>query len=325
MIGTLKIIYTGGTIGMRATPQGLAPAGGFDTRIADYFAGDAVLGPWTYTALEPPIDSANMGPAHWRRLQAAIVEAVEDEGCTAVLVLHGTDTLAYTAAALSFLLLGLTAPVVLTGAMLPAAAPDSDAWENLHGAVSLLRGQPPAGVHIYFHGTCLHGSRSRKVRSSGRHPFIDSPSPPAHLPAALPDTLTYKQPRTAPQLAVLTLFPGFPAAQIDTLVAGGVRGVVLQCYGSGTAPTEDPAFLTALTRAQAAGVVMLAISQCQQGGVDLACYEAGARLATAGVLSGAAMTLEAAIAKLHAVLGAGLLADEARHWMTRDLCGEMAP
>lgn len=318
----LKVIYTGGTIGMRAGENGLAPAGGFDVRMQAQFANTDLLDDWSYTALEPPIDSANVTPALWQRICAAIVSAVEHEGCGSVLVLHGTDTLAFSAAALSFQLLGLPAPVLLTGSMLPAGVAGSDADDNLHGALRALRSDAVSGVQIYFHGALLHGARTRKVRSEGMHPFIDTPASPPQI-SSPPAALSYRTSRQAVPVAVLTLIPGLQANQLDALVAAGVRGVVMQCYGSGTGPTNDAAFIAALRRADAAGVILLAISQCQYGEVALARYEAGALLQQAGVLSGGAMSLEAASSKLQAVLGAGLTGAEARHWLQENLCGEM--
>ena len=132
----VMVLYTGGTIGMQASANGLAPASGFEVRMREQFAG-ADLPAWRFQEMSPLIDSANMNPAYWQRLRSAVVEAV-DAGCDAVLILHGTDTLAYSAAAMSFQLLGLPVPVVFTGSMLPAGVPDSDAWENVSGALTAL-------------------------------------------------------------------------------------------------------------------------------------------------------------------------------------------
>ena len=144
----VMVLYTGGTIGMQASADGLAPASGFDVRMRAYLDSQPglVLPAWRFREMAPLIDSANMTPDYWQRLREAVVEAV-DQGCDSVLILHGTDTLAYSAAAMSFQLLGLPAPVVFTGSMLPAGVPDSDAWENLSGALSAL-GQGLSLIHI---------------------------------------------------------------------------------------------------------------------------------------------------------------------------------
>ena len=165
----VMVLYTGGTIGMQASANGLAPASGFEARMREQLA-DAPVPAWRFREMSPLIDSANMTPAYWQHLRSAVVEAV-DEGCDAVLILHGTDTLAYSAAAMSFQLLGLPAPVVFTGSMLPAGVPDSDAWENVSGALTALGQGLAAGVHLFFHGALMAPTRCAKIRSFGRHPF----------------------------------------------------------------------------------------------------------------------------------------------------------
>lgn len=139
-VKNLFVLYTGGTIGMLQTPQGLAPAGGFEARMRDHLQslGDAPDLRWRFAELQPPLDSANMTQGNWLAMRDAIVAAL-DAGHDGVLLLHGTDTLAYSAAALSFLLLDLPIPVLLTGSMLPAGAPGSDAWDNLVGALRVLQ------------------------------------------------------------------------------------------------------------------------------------------------------------------------------------------
>ena len=169
----VMVLYTGGTIGMQASAHGLAPASGFEARMREYLHSqpDLVVPQWRFREMSPLIDSANMTPAYWQQLREAVVDAVDVQGCDSVLILHGTDTLAYSAAAMSFQLLGLHARVVFTGSMLPAGVTDSDAWENLSGAlVALGHGLAP-GVHLYFHGELLDPTRCAKVRSFGRHPF----------------------------------------------------------------------------------------------------------------------------------------------------------
>jgi L-asparaginase len=274
--------------------------------------------------MSPLIDSANMTPAYWLRLREAVVEAVEGEGCDAVLVLHGTDTLAYSAAAMSFQLLGLKAPVVFTGSMLPAGVPDSDAWENVNGALLALGGGLASGVHLYFHGQLLAPTRCAKVRSFGRHPFAAlERSRGGKTLGALPNALSYRRPRTLAEVATLPLFPGIGAPQLDAIVDSGIQALVLECFGSGTGPSDNPQFLASLKRASERGICVVAITQCHEGGVELDIYEAGSRLREAGVLSGGGMTREAALGKLHALLGSGLGPVEVRRLVELDLCGEL--
>ncbi|WP_439885034.1 asparaginase [Pseudomonas syringae] len=322
----VMVLYTGGTIGMQASANGLAPASGFEARMAGQLAElpELVVPQWRFREMSPLIDSANMTPAYWLRLREAVIDAVDVQGCDAVLVLHGTDTLAYSAAALGFQLLGLDAPVVFTGSMLPAGVPDSDAWENVNGALLALGNGLASGVHLYFHGELMDPTRCAKIRSFGRNPFAPlQRSRGGHAAVSLPDALDYRQPRTMASVAVLPLFPGIGAAQLNGLINSGIQGLVLECFGNGTGPSDDPQFIASLEDARARGVCVIAITQCHEGGVELDVYEAGSRLRGAGVLSGGGMTREAALGKLHALLGADLTTEEVRRLVELDLCGEL--
>ncbi|MEE3934736.1 asparaginase [Pseudomonas viridiflava] len=322
----VMVLYTGGTIGMQASANGLAPASGFEARMAGQLAElpELVVPQWRFREMSPLIDSANMTPAYWLRLREAVIEAVDVEGCDAVLVLHGTDTLAYSAAALGFQLLGLDAPVVFTGSMLPAGVPDSDAWENVNGALLALGNGLASGVHLYFHGELMDPTRCAKIRSFGRNPFAPlQRSRGGHAAVSLPDALDYRQPKTMASVAVLPLFPGIGAAQLNGLIDSGIQGLVLECFGNGTGPSDDPQFIASLEDARARGICVIAITQCHEGGVELDVYEAGSRLRGAGVLSGGGMTREAALGKLHALLGADLTTEEVRRLVELDLCGEL--
>lgn len=319
----VMVLYTGGTIGMQASANGLAPASGFEARMREQLA-DAPVPAWRFREMSPLIDSANMTPAYWQHLRSAVVEAV-DEGCDAVLILHGTDTLAYSAAAMSFQLLGLPAPVVFTGSMLPAGVPDSDAWENVSGALTALGQGLAAGVHLFFHGALMAPTRCAKIRSFGRHPFAALQRNGGVAKAeTLPAALDYRQPKALANVGVLPLVPGIAAGQLDALIDSGVQALVLECYGSGTGPSDNPAFLASLQRAQDRGVVVVAITQCHEGGVELDVYEAGSRLRGVGVLSGGSMTREAAFGKLNALIGAGLANAEIRRLVELDLCAELS-
>ncbi len=192
-IQRLLVLYTGGTIGMQQSAAGLMPASGFEARMREQQAHEAgPLPDWTFHELQPLLDSANMHPRHWQQMAERIRSAVTAEGCDAVLLLHGTDTLAYSAAALSFLLLDLPVPVLLTGAMLPAGSEGSDAWPNLFGAMRALQAGRVSGVQLYFNGALLHGARVSKLRSDAFDAFAEAPRqrlanatavrPPALLP-----------------------------------------------------------------------------------------------------------------------------------------------
>ncbi|MGC6368600.1 asparaginase [Pseudomonas sp. K2I15] len=319
----IMVLYTGGTIGMQASANGLAPASGFEARMREQLANEQ-LPTWRFREMAPLIDSANMTPAYWQRLRVAVIEAV-DAGCDAVLILHGTDTLAYSAAAMSFQLLGLPAPVLFTGSMLPAGVPDSDAWENVSGALVALGEGLASGVQLYFHGKLMAPTRCAKIRSYGRNPFAALQRNGGVAKAdKLPAALDYRHDKALANVGVLALVPGIAAAQLDALIGSGIQALVLECFGSGTGPSDNPAFLASLKRAQDNGVVVVAITQCHEGGVELDVYEAGSRLRGVGVLSGGGMTREAVFGKLNALIGAELDTAEIRRLVELDLCGELS-
>jgi L-asparaginase len=322
----LLVLYTGGTIGMQMSADGLAPASGFEARMRTQQASEnaSELPQWCFRELLPLIDSANMNPGHWLALRDEIVTAVQTGGHDAVLVLHGTDTLAYSAAALSFLLLGLDVPVVLSGAMQPAGVAGGDAWPNLFGAMRALHRGVKPGVHLYFNGQLLHGARCSKLRSDAFDAFQVLPRQRQAERATLDARIDFRQPRQTVNLAVLPLHPAVQAGHLQALLASGVQGLLLECYGSGTGPAGDEQLMSVLREAHQRGVVLAAISQCAQGHVQFGVYAAGSRLAEVGLVSCGGMTREAALGKLFALLGAGLPQAEVEHWLARDLCGEMS-
>lgn len=322
----LLVLYTGGTIGMEMTEAGLAPASGFESRLLAEQAlhPERPVPTWHFRELSPPIDSANMRQSHWLAMRDAIVQAVDEEGHDAVLLLHGTDTLAYSAGALSFLLLDIPVPVVLTGSMLPAGAAGSDAWHNLFGALAALAEGCLPGVHLYFADQLLHGSRASKLKSEAFDAFVEMQRPRFGAPLeALPPTLHYRVPRREVRLAVQPLYPGLSAEQLRAVLDSGVEGLLLECYGSGTGPADDAALLGVLREARERGVVLGAISQCPLGSVDFAVYAAGSELAATGLADGGGMTREAALGKLFSLIGAGLPQAEVEELFRHDLCGEM--
>ncbi|EJN38922.1 L-asparaginase/GlutRNAGln amidotransferase subunit D [Pseudomonas sp. GM84] len=325
-VKNLLVLYTGGTIGMLETAEGLAPAGGFEARMREHFA-QLTAAPqvhWTLQELNPLLDSANMQQHNWLAMRDAIVTAV-DAGHDGVLVLHGTDSLAYSAAALSFLLLGLPVPVLLTGSMLPAGAPGSDAWDNLCGALRQFEQGLEDGVQLYFHGQLLHGCRASKLRSEAFDAFAALPRHREGSRASeVPEALRYGQQRQPVNLAVMPVYPGLQAEHLRGVLDTGVQGLVLECYGSGTGPSDDQALLDVLRAARQRGVMLVAISQCPQGSVVFDTYAAGNRLRAAGLVSGGGMTREAALGKLFGLLGAGLDVEAAEQWFALDLCGERA-
>lgn len=319
------ILYTGGTIGMTSSDKGLVATKGFDIYLKEYLAIMPEMGDnqWQYQEIEPLVDSANMSPVYLQNLVGFIVDAVANEGCDSILILQGTDTLAYSAAALSFQLLGFDIPVLLTGAMAPASHADTDAKENICGALAALSQGKVRGVQVFFHGELLSGTRCRKWRSSGRNPFVSllvlQNRPLIH---EVPRELTYSFVSSLPSIAVLPLFPGITAYQLQGMMGLFLHGIVIECYGTGTGPSRDDSFITCIEQLIAQGVVVVAISQCPEGAIDFSCYEAGEIFQQVGVISGGCMTREAAVAKLSRLLGLGFKPKEVAYYFTQNLCGE---
>ncbi|WP_211238920.1 asparaginase [Carnimonas nigrificans] len=317
----IHILYTGGTIGMQPSADGLVPASGFaalaHTAQAQRSDSDR-LPDWQLKELVPLIDSANMTQHQWQRLAQECREA-QQQGAAGIVILHGTDTLAYTAGALAFLLATLKIPVVITGAMLPAGAPRSDAWENFFGALAAVEQMAEPAVEVFFHGRRMPGWNCCKVKSAGRHAFLPAREEAVSrrgrdLPE-LPDA------GSTPQVATLTLFPGIQVACVEPLL-NTVDGLVIECYGSGTAPSEDEALMAAFERAAERGALLLAISQCAQGNVVLDTYAAGSRLVRAGVIGAGRMTREAALGKLYWCCGIDCSVEERRYWLEQNVLGE---
>ena len=279
---TLLLIHTGGTIGMSESPDGLTPEAGLvETAVAALMASGVSLQTEVFT---PLIDSADMGPAGWNR----ILEAIHAAPGADVIVTHGTDTMAFTGAALAQALAGSGRRVVLCGAMQPLGT-GGDAEGNLHLAMGAAR-SAPAGVWLAFAGELLPAEGLAKIDSHADAAFRALPQDP--LPARAPKAAPFG----AARVAALTLSPGLPAALLRAALAE-LDGVVLRVYGAGTA-MNDPAVLAALAGAATRGVRLRAVSQCLSGGLAPGTYAAGAGLWAAGVENGGLETTEAALVRL---------------------------
>ncbi len=307
----LLLIHTGGTIGMVQTGIGFAPAQGVLEAALATLPTPAQI---SVMPLEPLIDSANATPADWNRIAAAIEagHAVYD----GFIVTHGTDTLAFTAAALCFALAGLNRPVIVTGSMTPLGIAGSDGLANLTDAITAAQ-TAPAGVWVQFAGALLHGARVRKAHSSNPRAFTAAASTTQPVQAA---ASLHRTPYLACKLAILTMAPGH-APDVIAHALTACDGVVLRVFGAGTLP-ETAEIAASLRAAQTRGTLMIAVSQSAEGGVTLGTYAAGNLLRENGVIDGGDMTPEAAYAKLAHVLS--LPADRRRAALARALCGEIS-
>ncbi len=331
------LLHTGGTLGMRRGADGsYAPAPG--ALAAELAAlpelGRAPLPEIDLIELDELLDSSDMRPENWQCMADALAERLPH--VAGAVVLHGTDTMAYSASALSFLLEGLDRPVVLTGSQIPLVEVRSDGRENLITSLLLACDPRLREVAVYMNGRLLRGNRSTKVSSFGFDAF-DSPNlPPLAevgvdvawreelLRPAQPGPLRASRLRPVPVVA-LRLFPGITGATLRHVLREPVRGLVLETYGSGNAPSRDADLLSALAEASARGVVIVNVTQCLRGTVRMDAYAAGRGLLDAGVVSGGDMTAEAALAKLSVLLSLDLAPAAIAARMGEDLAGELSP
>ncbi len=329
------IVYTGGTIGMKRTRSGYVPASGY---LQDQMSEMPVLRhdsmpSYTIHEYDPLLDSSNMTPDEWIKI-ARDVESNYDRW-DGFVVLHGTDTMAYTASALPFLLGGLRKPVIITGSQIPLCEIRNDARENLITSLMLAANYAIPEVCLYFGGKLLRGCRSMKVSADGFAAF-DSPNFPPLGTVGIDIEVNRDLLRkpggakriTVPELkkpvvSALRLFPGISPELVRNVLRPPLQGLVLEAYGVGNGPDQDRAFIDALADATKRGVVIVDCTQCLSGTVDLHEYAAGSALARAGVISGYDMTAEAALAKLYVLLGRGYSPERVKREMQHDLRGEM--
>ena len=305
----VAILYTGGTIGMKPTPDGYAPEPGHLSRLMasmpDFSAPEVPA--YIIREYEPLLDSSNMGPRHWQIIAKDIAKLYT--GFDGFIVIHGTDTMAYTASALPFMLEGLDKPVILTGSQIPLCEIRSDGRDNLITALMIIAQAPVPEVCLCFGNRLLRGCRATKVDAAGFQAF-DSPNYPdlgtigvtirTRRPCVPPETarkLTIHALSEA-RVGALRLFPGISAELVANVLRSPLQGLVLETYGMGNGPSDDRELMAVLAEACGRGVVIVNCTQCLRGAVNQSGYQAGSALAACGVVSGADMTPEAALTKM---------------------------
>ena len=334
MQSSLLIIYTGGTIGMVATPGGLVPSRHFSEQLSDLIKDRFPDLRFTIRCLDPLIDSAEANPGLWNAIAQEILLAHAD--FDGVVVLHGTDTLAYTASSLSFLLNGLAKPVILTGAQIPFRAAGSDAESNISGAILFASAPQVREVCIFFDGRLLRGNRSLKSSTSvgdsfeSPHYVVLGSSPPGFR---INEKALLNPVRSEPALPASYLTTGsvglikvYPGISYQMLVAGAEahpRGLVLELYGSGTAPILNSSIRQALESLAVCKIPVVGVSQCLRGVVSRTSYASSHVLRDAGVIAGYDLTPEAAMTKLSYLQTTATPFEKLETAMWSDISGEI--
>ena len=340
MQSKVLLIYTGGTIGMNRNPrtgalepfdfehllQNVPELKQFDTEIATY-------------QFNPPIDSSDMSPSLWTDLSHVIADNYDQYD--GFVVLHGTDTMSYTASALSYMLENLTKPVIFTGSQLPIGQLRTDGKENLITSIEMAAAKDESGlamvpeVGIYFNGRLLRGNRTTKQSAEEFNAFESFNYP--HLADAgvnivyhrdrilLPN---YSKPmiphfRLDNNVIIFSLFPGVREDLIRHIIhTPNLRAIVMRTFGSGNAP-QNPWLLNALKEGTRNGKVIVNISQCMQGTVEMGRYDTGVRLQEAGVVSGYDSTVESAVTKLMYLQSHFDDPEKIRFYMNQSIRGEI--
>ena len=330
----ILIIYTGGTIGMVRTPNGYAPQDGYFRSALEAIPplNSDEMPDWELYEMSPLLDSSNMTVNEWNKIAQLIADRYE--AYDGFVVLHGTDTMAYTASALSFMLGNLSKPVVLTGAQIPLCEVRSDGRDNIITSILIAAGDRAHEVCLYFGGSLLRGNRATKYSADGLIAFVSPNYPPlaeAGISIRYNDSALLPKPvgklrlqllESVP-IGVIKVFPGIQFSLFESIMTEKLRGIVIETFGAGNIPGDGNALLPIIRRAFANGTVLTVCSQCPQGAVSLGTYETSSALKRAGAVSGLDITTEAAVAKLYYLFSCGYDKETVKREMEHNLRGEM--
>ncbi len=336
---SILIIYTGGTIGMREDPKTktLSPMKFemIQEEIPELYKLGFNIDSVTFN---PPIDSANMTPAIWIELAKTI--KINYSRYDGFVILHGTDTMAYTASALSYMLVNLDKPVIMTGSQLPIGILRTDGKENIITAIQIAAAQKNGKaivpeVCIYFSSHLFRGNRTTKEDSQQFAAFTSHHYPKLAVAGVdikyNYDKINYPGSKGIlsintsidDHVIVLKIFPGINRNYFESILKlPGLKGIILESYGSGNMPTF-PWIFEVIREATLLGVVFMNVSQCPGGKVKMGYYETSRELKEAGVVSGKDITVEAAITKMMFLLGQQLPTIEIKTYLMQNLSGEV--
>lgn len=303
----IYVAYTGGTIGMQRSAQGYVPVSGHlqQQLLAMPEFHRPEMPSFSIHEYQPLMDSSDMTPQDWQVIADDIYKNYElYDG---FVILHGTDTMAFTASALSFMLENLGKPVIVTGSQIPLAELRSDGQQNLLNSLYVAANYPVNEVTLFFNNTLYRGNRTTKAHADGFDAFASPNLTPLleagihirrlHTPAAPQAQGSFIVHHITPQpVGVVTLYPGISADVVRNFLRQPVKALILRSYGVGNAP-QNAEFLTELRQASERGIVVVNLTQCISGKVNMGGYATGNALENAGVISGYDLTVEAALTK----------------------------
>jgi len=330
----IYVAYTGGTIGMQRSAHGYIPVSGHlqqQLELMPEFHRQEMPS-FTIHEYTPLMDSSDMTPADWQVI-AEDIRTHYDE-YDGFVILHGTDTMAFTASALSFMLENLGKPVIVTGSQIPLAELRSDGQQNLLNALYVAANYPINEVGLFFNNTLFRGNRTTKAHADGFNAFASPNLSPlleagihikklntTPVPAQQGELIVH--PITPQPIGVVTIYPGISPDVVSNFLRQPVKALILRSYGVGNAP-QSAAFIAVLAEAYERGIVVVNLTQCMSGKVNMGGYATGNALEQAGVVSGSDLTVEAALTKLHYLLSQQLSAEDIRMLMRRNLRGELS-
>ena len=319
---------------MKRTDGGYAPTKGYLAEAIENIPDltSPSMPAWELCEMDPLLDSSDMTVVEWNAIGRKIYENYH--AYDGFVILHGTDTMAYTASALSFMLKGLSKPVILTGSQIPLSEIRSDGRDNLITSLLIAGEGIVREVALYFSGKLLRGNRATKMNADQLVAFASPNFPPlaeagitikynySVIRAARDEGLSFLTLTEIP-IGVIKVFPGIQFSLFESIMTDKLSGIVLETFGAGNIPGGGGKLIPIIKKAFSSGSVVVVCSQCPGGTVTLGAYKTSSSLKEAGAVSGKDMTTEAAVAKLYYLFSLGLSSDEIKTKMEEDLCGEL--